>query len=810
MQIKNKMIKIFILIIGISLFCTNIYSDEFNITALEISVDKKNNTIVGTGSVEAIDSQGRIIKADKITYERSKEFLLAEGSVIINDKIGNILTTNKATYDKMKGQIISYEKSELIIDKDYKVISNEILYDTEKKIISSNQYSTLEDIDGNLVNVDMFQFEIENSFFKSVGEIKILDINKNKYFFKELYLDTKKKQMVGSDISVIFDKENFGVGEENDPRLVANDIALSKDESILSKGVFTVCKKEGDECPPWTIQAKKIKHDKARKTIYYEHAVLKVYDFPLFYFPRFFHPDPSVKRQSGFLTPFFTTSTSLGTGFGLPYFWAISKDKDLTFTPKYYNKENALFLNEYRQAFENGFLTLDTGYTQGYKEQTSSKTGGSRSHIFADLDFDLGKDKPFDSYLSFKVQQTSNDTFFKVHNINTALVQSDNSNLENKITYNFAQDYTTLDITASVYESLNVKTDKRYEYILPNIIFGKTLFTDNFGTIDFSSNALYRNYDAKKETTFLTNDLVWIPKNIMTKKGFVNTIEGMVRNTNYEAKKTADYKTGGTVNELNGVVSFKSTLPMKKEGVGYSNFFSPNFMLRMAPGHMRDLTTESTTLNYANLYSMNRTSEIENGISAVLGLDFITNTKNSKGEESEKLSLSLGQVFNAEENTDLPSKSSLDQKMSDVVGKINYNFSEIGDINYKFSLDHNFNDLNYNEISTNLNFGPVAFNISYLEERSHVGSEHYINNGVTLNMNDNNKLSFGTKKNYKTASTEFYDISYQYMIDCLTAGLVYRKEFYEDSDSDIAPKETFMFTISFVPFGGLATPAIIK
>ena len=36
-------------------------------------------------------------------------------------------------------------------------------------------------------------------------------------------------------------------------------------------------------------------------------------------------------------------------------------------------------------------------------------------------------------------------------------------------------------------------------------------------------------------------------------------------------------------------VSFKSSLPMKKEGTKFSNIFTPNFMIRYAPGHMRDL-----------------------------------------------------------------------------------------------------------------------------------------------------------------------------------------------------------------------------
>ena len=165
--------------------------------------------------------------------------------------------------------------------------------------------------------------------------------------------------------------------------------------------------------------------------------------------------------------------------------------------------------------------------------------------------------------------------------------------------------------------------------------------------------------------------------------------------------------------------------------------------------------------------------------------------------------MSLGQVFNHEKNKDIPSKSSLDQKRSDVVGEINYNFSEMGNIGYKFSLDHNFNDLNYNEVATELNFGKVQFNLDYLEQQKHVGDEHYISSGVTLNFNKHNKLSFETKKNFKTESTEFYNLAYQYALDCLAAGLAYRREFYEDTD--LQPKDTLMFTISF-PFSSINAP----
>jgi len=247
---------------------------------------------------------------------------------------------------------------------------------------------------------------------------------------------------------------------------------------------------------------------------------------------------------------------------------------------------------------------------------------------------------------------------------------------------------------------------------------------------------------------------------------------------------------------------------MEKESIGYTNFFSPNFMVRYAPGHMRNVSSDDVNLNYANLYSLNKTSEIEDGLSAILGFDFKTNQKDQAGNTKEKLSISMGQVFNAEDNKDIPSKSSLDQKTSDLVGAINYNFDEIGDIQYKFSLDHNFNDLNYNEVSTNLNFGKVTFNLDYLEEQNHVGNENYVNSGISLDFNDHNKLSFSTKKNFKTNSSEFYNISYQYAIDCLTAGLVFRREFYEDAD--VEQRDTLMFTIKFVPFTEVRTPYVTR
>ena len=66
-----------------------------------------------------------------------------------------------------------------------------------------------------------------------------------------------------------------------------------------------------------------------KKTIYYDNALLKVYDIPIFYFPKLSHPDPSVERRSGFLPAYISDTKNLGSSIYIPYFFAINDDKIL-------------------------------------------------------------------------------------------------------------------------------------------------------------------------------------------------------------------------------------------------------------------------------------------------------------------------------------------------------------------------------------------------------------------------------------------------------------------------------------------------
>ena len=75
---------------------------------------------------------------------------------------------------------------------------------------------------------------------------------------------------------------------------------------------------------------------------------------------------------------------------------------------------------------------------------------------------------------------------------------------------------------------------------------------------------------------------------------------------------------------------------------------------------------------------------------------------------------------------------------------------------------------------------------------------------------DYTENSFGlfsaeTKRNLVTNSAEYYNLSYEYLNDCLRAGIVYRREFYEDSE--LEAENSLMFKITIVPFGNINSPS---
>ncbi len=155
--------------------------------------------------------------------------------------------------------------------------------------------------------------------------------------------------------------ESLQVDAANDTHFSAPRAERTGDTTTFDMGSYTACEAcKDDPSKPrtWQLKAKRIIHDNAEKMIYYEDATFELLGTPIAYVPFWSSADPTVKRKSGFLTPIFTYRSQLGAGFGVPYFYAIAPDADLTITPTIFTRQGPFLTGEFRKRFENGGFSI--------------------------------------------------------------------------------------------------------------------------------------------------------------------------------------------------------------------------------------------------------------------------------------------------------------------------------------------------------------------------------------------------------------------------------------------------------------------
>ncbi|MEM9855017.1 MAG: LPS assembly protein LptD, partial [Pseudomonadota bacterium] len=115
---------------------------------------------------------------------------------------------------------------------------------------------------------------------------------------------------------------------------------------------------ESGRPPLWQIRAKRVIHDVEERQLYFDEAQLRVMGVPVLYTPHLRLPDPTLERASGVLFPVFETSSLLGWGVKIPYFFVLGDHADLTVTPFLTTKTRTVELR-YRQAFQAGDIDFD-------------------------------------------------------------------------------------------------------------------------------------------------------------------------------------------------------------------------------------------------------------------------------------------------------------------------------------------------------------------------------------------------------------------------------------------------------------------
>ncbi|MBD1143321.1 LPS-assembly protein LptD [Pelagibacterales bacterium SAG-MED33] len=776
--------------------------DKFNnyiIYTNKITYLKNDEIIFTKGDSKALNDN-TIILAEEFKYLKKNNLLIAKNKVKIDDPDENIVIfSQEITYDQNKNVIFTEGFTEARVQNKYNFYSKNVFYNKQNAELSSKKKTQVLDDKYNLYELDKFNYS-KKEFLLKGENVKIKtnfnsNINSDEYFFESGFFDLNNRNFNAGKTKISMQKSIFG-NIENDPRLFG--VTSFKEGKItqVNKGIFTSCKKR-EGCPPWSIEAQKIIHDKKKKQLIYDHAFIKVYDFPIVYFPKFFHPDPTVKRQSGLLKPILNESETLGSSLQLPYFKILSTDRDITFRPNIFNNNIFMLQNEYREKTENSTLIADFAFTNGYKSSLSNKKK-SISHLFAKYKSNLNLNNFISSKLNINLEKVTNDTYLKVFdgNLSEMAVRPDKNNLVSSIDLSLEHDDFNFSTGLTSYETLSGKNSDRYQYVLPYFNFSKSLFENqNLFNISLNSSGSNNLKNTNSLRSRIVNDLNIESNDYIFDSGLKNKFGTYLKNLNSTGKNDDLYKSSPQV-ELMGIFEMSSSLPLIKYGEIFNDYIEPKISFRFNPSDMKDHSNSSRKINTSNIFEINRlglTDTFEEGKSLTIGFEYkkerIENINNYFG-------FKVGSVFRHDDQVKIPSSSSIKQS-GDLIGSIQSNLNKNLNFSYDFAIDNNYKTFEYNSFNADFNFNKFSTGIKFIEENGKIGDANSIENTLRYNFDENNYLSFNTRRNRKISFTEYYNLIYEYKNDCLTAGIKYNKTYYQDRD--LLPTENFMISITLFP-----------
>ena len=787
---KNNFIIFFFILLFL---CKNSFADQFIFETSKIEVAEGGKYIYATDGKATSTDKNLIIEANNFEYSDELQKLKAyEGSAII--KSDNLEIEFKEIDFDQVNSIITTENEVKIYDnkKDFFIKTENIIYDYKIGIIKSSTKSFFKDKFKNELTTEKFIYNTQQNLLK-LESAKLKDIEGNNFEIDLAFIDTRVNKLVGKDVLINLNNKSFN--PKNEPRLKGKSVEYGDKLTKVNKGIFTTCKRTG-KCPPWQLSAEEITHDKQKKIIEYKNAWLDLYDVPVIYFPRFFHPDPTVKRRSGFLIPSIQSS-STNSFLNIPYFQVISDNKDFTFSPRLYNSNKILLQSEYRQANSKSFHISDFSF---FKESGED----NKNHFFYKLKKKINYLNFEDSNIDLKIQKTSNDTYLRVNKLKSPLI--DNMEfLESSINLDLYSEDFSIKSEFTVYEDLNKNHTDRFEFILPRVdimkkIENKTRLDGNF---TLNSNNLIRNYETNIFEKTNINELIFNSNPKITNDGIINNYDFKIKNINSDAQNSSSFKENDNY-YFSGLLQYNSSLPLLKENDIFRKILTPKISLKISPNSTKDIRNEYVRMDVNNIYNLDRLSSAnttEGGASITYGSEF---TFFDKQKSKETFNFKFANNLRFEENKDLPVNNQIGQKTSDFFGEISYSPNQILTTKYNASVKNNLSDISYENFSTELSINNFVTTFDYLNENNSTSKNSYLVNKTKYSFDDSNSIMFSTRKNKTTDLTEYYNFIYQYKNDCLAASIEYNKDYYDDRD--IKPEESIFFKLTIIPFGETSTP----
>ncbi len=656
-----------------------------------------------------------------------------------------------------------------------------------------------------IVLADSVSYNIQTDVVTASGNVSMLDPSGHVIFanFAELTGDLREGFI--RDIRILL--------SDRSRLAAATGYRAGGNRSVLKSGVFSpceLCREDPTRAPLWQIKAAEVEHDQDAQVIRYRDAWMEFFGIPVFYVPYFEHPDPTVDRQSGFLAPTFGASETLGSTYQQPYFWAISKDKDFTFSPIITTKRGVIGVGRYREAFPNGTVDLRGSGTVADREKNDGSIEDDvfRGHIDGTARFDIN-----DIYrLGVDVQRTTDDTYLRLYDFSNDQDLTSRAFIEGLD----GRDYSA--INAYLYQGLrSTDSDDELPIIHPlaeyHYMSEPGVDGDKF-TMDASLLALTRSEgrDSRRISTIFGWELPYTGP-----AGDVYNLVARVQSDGYwvdgvDPNSDAVNPVNATENGFTGRIFPQLALQWRYPWVQSSSttnqVVEPIAQIVLAPngsnpGEIPNEDSRDFEFDDTNLFSLNRFTGVDrvtSGSRVDYGLKWTV-----INDQIGSASAFVGQSYRLHEDSIFEEGSGVEDSMSDIVGRVEIETNYALDLLYRFRIDKDDFSARRNEFD--LRVGPPALNLDlgYVftdtdAPADEFGGREELTWRVYSRLSEYWSAFGGMRLDLDADETRESVVGLTYDDECFTMQAIGRRSFF--SDRDIEPENSFFVKFVFKNLGG--------
>jgi len=683
----------------------------------------------------------------------------------INTSAPLLFTADTLTHDRALGIVTATGNVE-ITQKDRSLLADTVSYNERENIVSASGHVTLMEPSGDVLFAE----------------------------FMELTGDFKDGIIRGLRIRL-----------SDNARIAASGARRSAGlRTEMRNAVYSPCDKcatEPGEPPLWQIKAARIVHDQEEQIIEYTDAWMEIAGIPVIYTPYFSHPDPTVKRKSGFLTPRVGDSTSLGTSISAPYYVAISPNRDATITPTLMTKERLLLEGEYRELQSDRLFEARGSITYDSNDEL-------RGHVNSFIRQDVNDTWRWGA----DIKRSTDDTYLRRYQIGSE--GSLNSRL-------FAEafrgrDYASAD--AYLFQGLRETDDPgTTPIVFPMLELNHVGDPGKFGettSVDASLLVLTRTDGTDTRRLSLGAS---VAKPLYGKFGDVIELSAALRGDLYHyASHPVEGEDGGFDTGFEGrvypLLSASWRLPLtRRHGANITEILEPAVAVFASPnmGNSSTIPNEDSIeqeFDETNLFSSNKFTgldRVESSTRVSYGLRW--GVHGAKGGSS---SFFIGQRYRIRRDDSFPDGSGLEDHFSDLVARVRVQPNSLLALAYKTRIDKE--DLSPRRTELNLRAGMPALNMrtNYVffdrQEGSEFAGREELSGQVAAKLSRLWRTAFSSRYDLEgNGDLRSVGLNFTYECECFTFDISIQRQFYEDRD--LKPDDSIFFRLTFKTLGEVQT-----